>query len=118
MKIDLKSVPTDMLIEEIQRRCVKPKFFPVWAETSLIEVAKALGVSVHDLANNLSREPSAHWPRSIAITVLRKNKERSYQQIASLWNLNHATAMAAERRVLQRMETDLAFNQLVSPLFI
>lgn len=118
MLIDLQSVQLADLLNEIQRRCTLTKFIPYWADETLRTVAAALEMPLEKLIDNRSREGSAHWPRSIAIAVLRENKGRSWQQIAAIWGQTHGAAILAHKRVFARMKIDQAFRDLMLPLFL
>lgn len=117
MKIDLQSVELADLLTEIQRRCTLTKVIPYWADQTLRNVATALEMPIEKLIDNRSREGSAHWPRSIAIAVLRENKGRTWQEIAAIWGQTHGAAQLSHKRVFSRMKTDQAFRDLMMPLF-
>jgi chromosomal replication initiation ATPase DnaA len=118
MKIDLKSVPTAVLLGEIEERCAVVKVVPFWAQPTLEMVANALSIPLTELLNDRSREAAAHWSRSIAITVLRTNTNRSYDQIGKIWSQSHGTMINAVNKVISRMEKDPDFDKLVSSMFL
>lgn len=113
--LPLELVPVGELLDELGRRLgCEPLslegYYPRWAEDVINVCADVFGVKPQDLLKE-SRIQSECYARMCSCAILRhRDKDKSLQEIANIYNQHHGTVINAVKRVEELANSDKDFR--------
>lgn len=110
--MDLQSVPIEMLLAEIGRRCKADAraAAPDWAMPALETVSDYEAVPVADLLLMNGRGAHAVRLRQMSMALIRYTSRRSLPEIGALFGQTHGNVLWAINKIEQNKYTDPAFR--------
>lgn len=110
--MDLQSVPIEMLLTEIGRRCkVEARSAaPEWAMPALETVSDYEAVPVADLLEMNGRGAHAVRLRQMSMALIRITSRRSLPEIGALFGQTHGNVLWAISKIEQRNDVEPAFR--------
>lgn len=110
--MDLQSVPIEILLAEIGRRCKADAraAAPAWAMPALETVSDFEAVCVADLLEMSGRGAHAVRLRQMSMALIRITSRRSLPEIGALFGQTHGNVLWAINKIEQNKDTDPAFR--------